>query len=114
MRISGWSSDMCSADHYASTEPFLIAFFVLYVAIAVLFALRRAPTLKDYVDPTLVFGTPLVGFGLQTQLVAHYEIGRASCRERVCQYASVSLVAVSLTKNHTTIILQLKHYQPLC
>src|SRR3546814_12223795 len=33
------------------------------------------------------------------------EIGRASCRERVCQYVSISVVAVSLQKNtqdHTT------------
>src|SRR3546814_14330652 len=33
-------------------------------------------------------------------------IGRASCRERVCQYVSISVVAVSLdthtTKNNTT------------
>src|SRR3546814_16078818 len=29
------------------------------------------------------------------------EIGRASCRERVCQYVSISVVAVSL-KNKTT------------
>src|SRR3546814_18532908 len=29
---------------------------------------------------------------------AEREIGRASCRERVCQYVSISVVAVSLTK----------------
>src|SRR3546814_19179222 len=28
------------------------------------------------------------------------QIGRASCRERVCQYVSLSLVAVSLKKKH--------------
>src|SRR3546814_12884390 len=28
------------------------------------------------------------------------EIGRASCRERVCQYVSISVVAVSLKKKH--------------
>src|SRR3546814_4521111 len=28
----------------------------------------------------------------------HLEIGRASCRERVCQYVSISVVAVSLKK----------------
>src|SRR3546814_15927571 len=27
------------------------------------------------------------------------EIGRASCRERVCQYVEISVVAVSLKKN---------------
>src|SRR3546814_14593360 len=31
------------------------------------------------------------------------EIGRASCRERVCQYVSISVVAVSLKKKSDTI-----------
>src|SRR3546814_18327744 len=31
-----------------------------------------------------------------------FEIGRASCRERVCQYVSISVVAVSLTKKQKT------------
>src|SRR3546814_18212843 len=30
------------------------------------------------------------------------QIGRASCRERVCQYVSISVVAVSLKKKQTT------------
>src|SRR3546814_9257644 len=30
------------------------------------------------------------------------EIGRASCRERVCQYVSISVVAVSLKKKQNT------------
>src|SRR3546814_18198297 len=30
------------------------------------------------------------------------EIGRASCRERVCQYVYISVVAVSLKKKETT------------
>src|SRR3546814_20587035 len=30
------------------------------------------------------------------------EIGRASCRERVCQYVSISVVSVTLTKKITT------------
>src|SRR3546814_20317173 len=29
------------------------------------------------------------------------QIGRASCRERVCQYVYISVVAVSLKKKHT-------------
>ncbi len=52
-----------------STEPFLVLFFAFYVAIAVLYAMRQAPQLKGYVDGTLVFGTPLVAFGLQTALM---------------------------------------------
>src|SRR3546814_13247866 len=30
-----------------------------------------------------------------------WQIGRASCRERVCQYVSISVVAVSFKKKHT-------------
>src|SRR3546814_15220259 len=34
-----------------------------------------------------------------TGLSTNLQIGRASCRERVCQYVSISAVAVSLKKN---------------
>jgi len=54
---------------FASTEPFLMAFFVLYVVIAVLFSLRQRPVLNGYVDGTLVFGVPVVAFALQSALV---------------------------------------------
>src|SRR3546814_16847062 len=37
-------------------------------------------------------------FLLTTALVLVAEIGRASCRERVCQYVYISVVAVSLKK----------------
>src|SRR3546814_11856439 len=36
-------------------------------------------------------------------LLALEEIGRASGRERVCQYVEISVVVVSLKKNHSTI-----------
>src|SRR3546814_15945392 len=32
---------------------------------------------------------------------AHFEIGRASCRARVCQYVEISVVAVLLKKKQT-------------
>src|SRR3546814_15582444 len=32
--------------------------------------------------------------GWRARLEPHVEIGRASCRERVCQYVSISVVAV--------------------
>src|SRR3546814_15339620 len=33
----------------------------------------------------------------------HEQIGRASCRERVCQYVSISVVAIDLNTNNTHI-----------
>jgi len=54
---------------FASTEPFLVLFFLFYVAIAILFAARQPPELRGYVDGTLVFGVPIVAFGLQSAML---------------------------------------------
>src|SRR3546814_12028505 len=34
------------------------------------------------------------------------KIGRASCRDRVCQYVSIQVVAVSLKKNNRRIVIE--------
>lgn len=72
-----WGASYYRPEHFATTQPFLIAFFLLYVAIAVLYALRRAPRLGDTVDSVLVFGTPLVAAALQLAIVRDYEYGAA-------------------------------------
>jgi len=72
-----WGERFYRSEFFASTEPFLILFFLFYVAIAVLFALRQEASIKDPVDGTLVFGVPLVAFGLQTVLVQEMEYGAA-------------------------------------
>lgn len=74
---TAWGVTAYRAEYFASTEPFLIFFFLLYVAIAVLFAFQRPPNLKGYVDGTLVFGVPVVGFALQAGLVYRYDYGLA-------------------------------------
>lgn len=72
-----WGFKYYSPDYFASTEPFLIIFFLLYVLVAILFATRQPPNLKGYIDGTIVFGVPLVGFGLQTALMRTFEHGSA-------------------------------------
>ena len=54
---------------FGSTEPFLVLFFLFYVAIAILFSLRQPPELRGYVDGTLVFGTPIAAFGYQSGML---------------------------------------------
>jgi uncharacterized membrane protein len=72
-----WGAAYYRPEHFATTQPFLIVFFLMYVAISVLYALRRAPRLNDYVDSVLVFGTPLVVAALQLALVKEIEYGAA-------------------------------------
>jgi uncharacterized membrane protein len=72
-----WGVTRYDPTQFATTEPFLLFFFLAFVAIAVLFALRRAPQLTHHVDGTLVFGTPLVAMALQMGLVRDLAHGHA-------------------------------------
>ena len=72
-----WGVTKYQAEHFATTEPFLIIYFVLYSLIALLFASKQKPELKGYVDSTLVFGLPLICFSLQASMVHHFEYGLA-------------------------------------
>ncbi len=72
-----WGYEYYRPELFSSTEPFLIAFFVFYQAIAILFAFRQPVKLRGIVDGTLVFGTPVIAFALQSQLVEDTEYGLA-------------------------------------
>ncbi|GAB3646986.1 DUF2339 domain-containing protein [Ramlibacter alkalitolerans] len=54
---------------FGSTGPFLLAFFALYLLASLFYALRHGQAARKAVDATLVFGTPIVAFGLQAGLV---------------------------------------------
>jgi uncharacterized membrane protein len=66
---TAWGVLHYNSSLFASTEPFLVLFFALYVAIALLFSIRQPPQLRGYVDGTLVFGTPMAAFGHQSAML---------------------------------------------
>ncbi len=72
-----WGSRYYQPAYFYSTEPFLIFFFLIYVAVSVLFAHRQPPKLKGFIDGSLVFGVPIIAFALQGALVKKYEYGLA-------------------------------------
>lgn len=72
-----WGSSSYTPEKFWTTEPFLIAYFVFYTAIAILFSYRQPPRLRGIVDGTLVFGTPAIAFALQSLLVEDTEYGLA-------------------------------------
>ncbi len=72
-----WGVLKYQPEHYASAQFFLLLFVLIYLLAAVLYA-RNTPTrLGSAVDSMLVFGTPLIGFGLQVGLVRQFELGSA-------------------------------------
>jgi uncharacterized membrane protein len=60
-----------TAAQQPTMEFFLWLFFLLYVAVSILFSLRQKPDLKGYVSASLVFGLPLAVFTLHTSVVGH-------------------------------------------
>jgi uncharacterized membrane protein len=74
---TAWGVLKYQPEQFASTEPFLIAFFLIYVVASLLYATRHSLAPKKAVDATLIFGTPLVAFGLQAGLVQHIEYATA-------------------------------------
>jgi len=91
-----WGIKAYTPALFWSTEPFLILFFLMYLAIGLLFArrklqehatgpeddsrtalLRWSARQSHYVDGSLLFGTPIAGFGLQYALVEHIAFGAA-------------------------------------
>src|SRR3546814_20836816 len=99
MRISDWSSDVCSSDLLDWAEN--------------LEGLRRRN------NGEMMVGSYGGSYGGMYQVLLYAvdpkhrlrvlapditQIGRASCRERVCQYVSISVVAVSLKKKNHYLI----------
>ena len=74
---ASWGYRYYRPEYFTTTEPFLLVFFVLYVAIAVVAALRQSKGGNGIVDGTLVFGVPLATAVLQNALVSDYEYGMA-------------------------------------
>jgi uncharacterized membrane protein len=72
-----WGARFYRPEFFSSVEPFLVLFFAMYLAIAVAYALLRDLRLRDPMDATLVFGTPLMSFALQSQLLADSEYALA-------------------------------------
>src|SRR5262249_23596475 len=66
---AAWGAKYYEPAFFSTVEPFLIFFFLLYFAVAVIFAGRARGRNAWVVDGTLVFGTPIAAFALQAGLV---------------------------------------------
>ncbi len=85
-----WGGLNYKSELFYSTEPFLIAFALLYIVIAILYAGRQPPKLKGLVDGVIVFGLPVVAFSLQAALVQNTSSMALSSSLSAAFYLSLS------------------------
>lgn len=98
-----WGAKAYQPELFASSEAFLLLFFSMFLAIAILFAHKQALAANAWlqaattdkiiiptriVDSTLVFGLPLVAFGFQAGLVKDMPF--------VLAYSAMALAALYL------------------
>ena len=72
-----WGAEFYQPHYFATTQPFLVFFFILFVAVTIMHAWRQPPRLTGYVDGTLAFGVPLAAYTLQHGLASGFEYGPA-------------------------------------
>src|SRR3546814_16968834 len=107
MRISDWSSDVCSSDlpQFAdATMGYEMQYDGLGRHVTRLMTAQLVPNFIHGPDVSeqdlLDYYTEPMGL---PRIPVPEEIGRASCRARVCQYVWIPVVAVSLTKKNINI-----------
>lgn len=64
-----WGLSGYRPEKFATTEPFLLLFFAIYLVIPLLHARRQPESRRGLVEGSLVFGMPLVAFTLQAGLL---------------------------------------------
>src|SRR3546814_11914604 len=114
MRISDWSSDVCSSDLFEiggqadhrdqNVRPG-------GGAIEIGFGRGRNPLPREIDAAGRVDRDRIAMAALQRhRLHRRQEIGIASCRERVCQYVKISVVAVIFINNNKTYHIYINSY----
>src|SRR3546814_16053974 len=111
MRISDWSSDVCSSELDGTAvlnadDPRVMAMADRFAGNIITFGLAeqaalRAEQVRSAWPERLSFTAIYQGHAVEitTKLCGtHWTIGRASCRERVGQYGSITVVAGTLKK----------------
>src|SRR3546814_14760087 len=108
MRISDWRSDVCSSDLKGKnivSSPQARAFYDALPdqakfpdMTAIWHEQQRA--IAEGKSDTMTFVRGLAD-SVGREVARVKEIGRASCRERVCRYVYIPVVAVSLNKDKT-------------
>ncbi|HEY2967516.1 MAG TPA: DUF2339 domain-containing protein [Casimicrobiaceae bacterium] len=98
-----WGYDFYDPAYFPIVEPFLAAFFLAYVAVPIVHALRGAGDRR--VDAMLIFGVPMVALALQALLVQDMRYGLAWTAAIIAAMYGFLWRALRQTKNTATVTL---------
>jgi uncharacterized membrane protein len=64
-----WGVTYYRPEYFKSVEPFLLAFFAMYLVITILYVLKHKENRKSILDGALIFGVPLATINAQAGLL---------------------------------------------
>src|SRR3546814_11384816 len=102
MRISDWSSDVCSSDLLAQAHAHSRPPEIHDLRLLVHLVTNAVPAKFTHNRVAILFGVPLDCEADGADMRARPKNGRASCRDRVCKYGLILVVAVCLKKTPMT------------
>ena len=73
-----WGVLKYKPELFASTEPFLIIFFAIYLIAAIFYTRKHSLAFSPKIDTILTFALPFIAFALQLQLVEGFKNGDAA------------------------------------
>ena len=81
-----WGWESYQPEYFSTTEPFLITFFLFYVLITILYALRHTENQRGMINTSLALANPVIVFGMQAGLVQDYHYGAAWSAFALCLF----------------------------
>src|SRR3546814_13898218 len=106
MRISDWSSDVCSSDlrmtkdgEHGEARAFADAVLAVLIPVLIVFSALLLIVMPWVMGLFASDALRADGATFDLAVLMARKIGSASCRDRVCQYVYISVVAVSFKKN---------------
>jgi uncharacterized membrane protein len=91
--LGTWVAQRYSAGQYPIAQGFLIAFWLLFLVVSLLYALRQPQERRGLFDTTLMFALPLAAFGIQSQLTDGVQLALAATVAAAAYLASSALLA---------------------
>ena len=76
--LGTWVAQRYTADQYPVAQGFLIAFWLLFLVVSLLYALRQSHERRGIFDTTLMFALPLAAFGIQSRLTDGVQLALAA------------------------------------
>jgi len=77
--VSGlWAVRRYTPEDFLVGQGFLVAFWLLFLVVSLLYALRQTDRKRGLFDTTLVFTLPLAAFGIQTRFLEGVQLAIAS------------------------------------